>query len=114
MTSRMFVVNHVLVIVWVLNVMQVETFTFMAPIKFDESGDMYVALDNVNISLSSDFTLTISDNDCTKTLSLKPPDEGEKFAQSGYRSGSSLCKSWFLPKRRNRPRRPNNWWFDLN
>ncbi|KAK4471522.1 hypothetical protein MN116_004942 [Schistosoma mekongi] len=112
--SEMFVMNLALIIVWILNVMQVDTFTFFVPIKFDESGDMYVAMGNVNISLTSDFLLTIYDNDCTKTLSLKPPDEGEKFAQSGYRPGSSLCKSWFLPKQHNRPRRRNNWWFDLN
>ncbi|CAH8565059.1 unnamed protein product [Schistosoma haematobium] len=71
--------------------MNVEAFRFSAPIKFDDSGNMYVELDKVNISLSSNYILTISDGGCTKTISLRPPTEEEKDSKRGRRSGTSLC-----------------------
>ncbi|VDP80054.1 unnamed protein product [Schistosoma curassoni] len=50
---------------------------------------MYVELDKVNISLSFNYSLTISDGGCTKTISLRPPTEEEKDSKRGRRSGTS-------------------------
>ncbi|CAH8505119.1 unnamed protein product [Schistosoma turkestanicum] len=109
MISHLITLSVTIVILWTVNV---EAYTFLAPIRFGDSGEMYINLGRVNISLSSDFELTISDADCTKTLSLRPPTEEEIMFKTGYRSGSSLCQSWFMPKLRKKIRFPS-WWLNL-
>ncbi|KAK4471520.1 hypothetical protein MN116_004941 [Schistosoma mekongi] len=96
MVSRVFNIYLTVFILWTINIMNIESSTYMAPIHLDKSGVMYIDLGKVNVSLSSDFTVTISDKDCTKTLSLRPPTTEEKFFKYGYRTASMLCKSWFL------------------
>ncbi|CAH8542638.1 unnamed protein product [Schistosoma bovis] len=105
MISQLVTMNVALVLLFTFNMMKLEAYTYLASIKFDDSGEMYISLGSVNISLSSDYELTISDRDCTKTLSLKPPTEEENLFKHGYRPGSSLCKSWFLLKRPHKKRR---------
>ncbi|CAH8555278.1 unnamed protein product [Schistosoma curassoni] len=97
MISQLVTMNVALVLLFTFNMMKLEAYTYLASIKFDDSGEMYISLGNVNISLSSDYELTISDRDCTKTLSLKPPTEEENIFKHGYRPGSSSnlpCEHW--------------------
>ncbi|CAH8570785.1 unnamed protein product [Schistosoma rodhaini] len=113
MISQLVIVKVAVVLLWTFNIMKVEAYTYLAPIKFDDSGEMYIDLGKLNVSLSSDFQLTISDGDCTRTLSLKPPTDKEKHSKRGYRPGSSLCQSWFLRGRRHMKRRTQSLWPDL-
>ncbi|VDQ00533.1 unnamed protein product [Trichobilharzia regenti] len=70
--------------------------------EYTEDGEqMTVDFDGMNFTLSDDLTLTVQDNDCTRTVSLQPPTHDELITGSGYRSGSMLCKSWFAPNREN-------------
>ncbi|CAH8565074.1 unnamed protein product [Schistosoma haematobium] len=93
--------------------MNVEGFEFSAPIKFDDSGEMYIDLNNLNISLSSDYEFTASDGDCTKTISLKPPTDEEQLFKTGLRSGSFICTRWFLNRERYIGKRTECLWSDL-
>ncbi|CAH8559435.1 unnamed protein product [Heterobilharzia americana] len=86
--SQRWQVNLVVMSLLIINVVKIQAATYLLPMKFDESGQMYIEFDGRNISLSSEFILTVKDDDCTKTLSLKPPTKNELFARNGYRPAS--------------------------
>nr|CAH8850002.1 unnamed protein product [Trichobilharzia regenti] len=86
---------------YIFNIMKIESATYMLQMQVDGSEQMTVDFDGMNFTLSDDLTLTVQDNDCTRTVSLQPPTHDELITGSGYRSGSMLCKSWFAPNREN-------------
>ncbi|CAH8851170.1 unnamed protein product [Trichobilharzia szidati] len=89
----------ILVSLCIVNIMKTECAKFMLQMTIDESGQMTVHFEGMNFTLHDDFTLTIQDNDCEKTVSLQPPTQDELVAGEGYRPGSWLCKSWFTRDR---------------
>ncbi|CAH8821624.1 unnamed protein product [Trichobilharzia szidati] len=91
----------ILLSLYIVNIMKIESATYMLQMTVDGSEQMTVNFDGMNFTLSDDLTLTIQDNDCTRTVSLQPPTEDELITGSGYRSGSQLCKSWFARNRHN-------------
>ncbi|CAH8543881.1 unnamed protein product [Schistosoma rodhaini] len=92
MISHMFKWHMTVVILCTLSMMEIESATFMVPIEFYETGQMYVSLDGVNISLNSNHMLTMKNRHCTTTISLASPSEEEIATQTGYREGTVLCR----------------------
>ncbi|KAH8876469.1 hypothetical protein KSF78_0004967 [Schistosoma japonicum] len=97
MASRIFTVNFSLIILWILSMIAVEPITYMQPVKFDNEGSKYLYLDNVNVTMTLDYLLTFFDDDCRKSISLRPPNEEEKQRGNGYREGVRFCHSWCAP-----------------
>ncbi|CAH8570610.1 hypothetical protein MS3_00000149 [Schistosoma haematobium] len=113
MISQLVTFNVAVLFLCTFNMMNVDAFQFSAPIDFDEHGEMYIDLNNLNISLSSEYEFTASDGDCTKTIFLKPPTDHEKLFRTGLRSVSFLCKSWSLNQERSNSRGRDCLWTDL-
>ncbi|CAH8570769.1 unnamed protein product [Schistosoma rodhaini] len=93
MISHMFKLYMTVVILCTSSMMEIESATFTVPIEFYETGQMYVSLDGVNISLNSNHILTMENRHCTTTISLTSPNEQEIATQTGYREGTVLCRS---------------------
>ncbi|CAH8851147.1 unnamed protein product [Trichobilharzia szidati] len=93
----------ILVSLCIVNILKIESATFMLQMTVDESGQLTVHFDGMNFTLRDDFTLTIQDNDCERRVSLKPPTLNELVTRKGYRPGSLLCKSWFARNRNIHP-----------
>ncbi|CAH8570662.1 unnamed protein product [Schistosoma haematobium] len=91
MISHMFKLYIAVVILCTLSIMTIESATFRVPIQFDETGQMFVNVDGVNISLDSNDILKTKNRYCTRTISLAPPSEVEIANRSGYRGGSRQC-----------------------
>ncbi|CAH8555656.1 unnamed protein product [Schistosoma bovis] len=91
MISHMFKLYIAVVILCTLSIMRIESATFAVPIEFDETGQMYVNVDGMDISLDSNGILKMKNRRCTTTISLASPSEVEIATRSGYREGSSLC-----------------------
>nr|CAH8851022.1 unnamed protein product [Trichobilharzia regenti] len=94
----------ILVSLCIVNIMKIESATFMLRMTVDESGQMTVEFDGKNFTLNDDFTLTVQDKDCTRTISLQPPTGDELITRKGYRPGSWLCKRWFERNRNIHPK----------
>ncbi|RTG80655.1 uncharacterized protein DC041_0010776 [Schistosoma bovis] len=84
----MFKLSIAVVILCTLSIMRIESATFTVPIQFDETGQMYVNLDGVDISLNSDRILKMKNRHCTTTISLASPSEVEIATRNGYREGT--------------------------
>ncbi|CAH8505135.1 unnamed protein product [Schistosoma turkestanicum] len=71
--------------------MKVESGTFIVPIRFYATGGMYVTVDGMNTSIDDDYTLTMENGNCTKTISLTPPTAEEMSTGTGFRAVTYLC-----------------------
>ncbi|CAH8558745.1 unnamed protein product [Schistosoma margrebowiei] len=80
------------VILCTLSIMKIESATFVVPIGFYETEQMYVNVDGVNISLDHNGLLKMENSHCTTTISLVPPSEEEIATRNGYRDGTYLCR----------------------
>ncbi|CAH8558838.1 unnamed protein product [Schistosoma bovis] len=92
MISHMFKLYIAVVILCTLSIMKIESATFRVPIQFDETGQMYVNLDGVDISLNSNRILKMKNRHCTTTISLASPSEVEIANRNGHREGTYLCR----------------------
>ncbi|CAH8558806.1 unnamed protein product [Schistosoma bovis] len=91
MISHMFKLYIAVVILFTLSIMRIESATFAVPIEFDETGQMYVNVDGMDISLDSNDILKMKNRHCTTTISLASPSEVEIANRNGHREGTYLC-----------------------
>nr|CAX73972.1 hypothetical protein [Schistosoma japonicum]CAX73973.1 hypothetical protein [Schistosoma japonicum] len=104
MASRIFTVIFSVIISWILRIETCEKTSYLKPQGYEASGSKYLYLDNVNVTMTLDYLLTFFDDDCRKSISLRPPNEEEKQRGNGYREGVSVCRSWrhTIPGQRRR------------
>ncbi|CAH8558752.1 unnamed protein product [Schistosoma margrebowiei] len=79
------------VILCTLSIMKIESATFLVPIRFYETGEMYVNVDGVDISLDHNGVVKMVKGDCTTTISLEPPSEVEIATRNGWRNCTYQC-----------------------
>ncbi|CAH8558770.1 unnamed protein product [Schistosoma margrebowiei] len=71
--------------------MKIESTRFPLPIEFYETGEMYVNVDGVDISLDHNGVVKMVKGHRTTTISLEPPSEEEIATRNGWRNCTYQC-----------------------
>ncbi|CAH8533888.1 unnamed protein product [Heterobilharzia americana] len=80
MMSQMWQVKLVL-----FGLLMISELSYTESLRKRIGGQAYLPFKGKTYSLSPDYTLTIEEDDCTETVSLKPPTERELKRKAGYR-----------------------------